>query len=46
MDEPKLQNPEPIESSPAAAETVEELRKQVEEKQDRLLRALAEAENF
>jgi len=40
---------DPLESSPAAdgpAETVEELRKQVEEKQDRLLRALAEAENF
>jgi molecular chaperone GrpE len=41
-----VQNPEPTESSQSGAETVEELRKQVEEKQDRLLRALAEAENF
>ena len=49
MDESKVRNPDPLESSPGAdgpAETVEELRKQVEEKQDRLLRALAEAENF
>jgi molecular chaperone GrpE len=49
MDESKIRNPDPLESSPGAdgpAETVEELRKQVEEKQDRLLRALAEAENF
>ena len=46
MDESKVQNPEPTESSPSGTETVEELRKQVEEKQDRLLRALAEAENF
>jgi molecular chaperone GrpE len=46
MDESKVQNPEPAESSPSGTETVEELRKQVEEKQDRLLRALAEAENF
>src|SRR4029450_3036396 len=40
---------EPLEATPSAesqgGETVEELRKQVEEKQDRLLRALAEAEN-
>src|SRR5580765_7319523 len=49
MDESKARNPDPLESSPGAdgpAETVEERRKQVEEKQDRLLRALAEAENF
>ena len=49
MDESKVSNPEPIESSPsaeAAPETLEELRRQVEDKQDRLLRALAEAENF
>jgi molecular chaperone GrpE len=46
MDESKVQNPEPTESSQSGTETVEELRKQVEEKQDRLLRALAEAENF
>ncbi len=50
MDESKVRsNPEPFESAPSAeapAETVEELKRQVEEKQDRLLRALAEAENF
>ena len=44
-----MRNPEPLESAPSAeagAETVEELRRQVEEKQDRLLRALAEVENI
>ncbi len=46
MDESEVRDREPLESSPSAGETVEELRKQVEEKQDRLLRALAEAENF
>ena len=49
MDESKVHSSEPVESGPAAegaAETVEELRRQVEEKQDRLLRALAEAENI
>src|SRR4030095_4991178 len=41
---------EPLEATPSSesqgGETVEELRRQVEEKQDRLLRALAEAENI
>ena len=49
MDESNVRNSEPLESAPSAearAETVEELRRQVEEKQDRLLRALAEAENI
>ncbi|HYS15544.1 MAG TPA: nucleotide exchange factor GrpE [Candidatus Binatia bacterium] len=49
MDESNVQNPEPVESAPSAGaqtETVEELRRQVEERQDRLLRALAEAENI
>jgi molecular chaperone GrpE len=49
MDESNVRNPEPLESAPSAearAETVEELRRQVEEKQDRLLRALAEVENI
>jgi len=49
MDESKVHSSEPGEAGSAAegaAETVEELRRQVEEKQDRLLRALAEAENF
>jgi len=49
MDESRAHNPESVESETAgetSAETVEELRRQVEEKQDRLLRALAEAENF
>ena len=49
MDESKVHSSEPSEAGSAAesgAETVEELRRQVEEKQDRLLRALAEAENF
>jgi len=49
MDESNVRNPEPLESPPSAearAETVEELRRQVEEKQDRLLRALAEVENI
>jgi len=45
MDESKVQSSEPTEAAPPG-ETVEELRKQLEEKQDRLLRALAEAENF
>jgi len=49
MDESNVSDPEPLESAPSAearAETVEELRRQVEEKQDRLLRALAEVENI
>jgi len=49
MDESDVRDRDPLESAPApggGAETVEELRRQVEEKQDRLLRALAEAENF
>jgi len=49
MDESRARNPESVESETAgetSPETVEELRRQVEEKQDRLLRALAEAENF
>jgi len=48
MDESNVRDREPVESpsSPSQAETVEELRRQVEEKQDKLLRALAEAENF
>jgi molecular chaperone GrpE len=49
MDESNVRDRDPLEASPPAeapAETVEELRRQVEEKQDRLLRALAEAENF
>jgi molecular chaperone GrpE len=49
MDEPNIRDREPLEVAPAATgagESVEELRRQVEEKQDRLLRALAEAENF
>ncbi len=49
MDESNVRNREPLESAPSAearAETVEELRRQVEEKQDRLLRALAEVENI
>lgn len=49
MDETNIRDGEPLESDQAAdrsTETVEELRRQVEEKQDRLLRALADAENF
>ena len=49
MDEPEVRDREPLEASPSAeagAATVEELRRQIEDKQDRLLRALAEAENF
>jgi len=42
MDEPNVRSSE----SAAGGETVEELRRQLEEKQDRLLRALADAENF
>ena len=48
MDEANVRDPEPIESAPSAegpTSAVEELRRQVEEKQDRLLRALAEVEN-
>jgi molecular chaperone GrpE len=52
MDEPGARDPQFLEadaeSTPAAerlTSTVEDLRRQVEEKQDRLLRALAEAEN-
>ena len=46
MDESKVGSSEAAESSAAGTETVEELRRQLEEKQDRLLRALADAENF
>jgi molecular chaperone GrpE len=48
MDESNIRDREPVESASGSppAETVEELKRQVEEKQDRLLRALAEAENF
>jgi molecular chaperone GrpE len=50
MDKANGRDQEPLEASPSAeaqgGETVGELRKQVEEKQDRLLRALAEAENI
>jgi molecular chaperone GrpE len=49
MDEYNVRDPGPLESAPSAVpggETVEELRRQVDEKQDRLLRALAEAENL
>ena len=48
MGESNVRDPGPLESAPSpesGAETVEALRRQVEEKQDRLLRALAEAEN-
>ncbi len=50
MDESNVRDtaaPEPVSSAEGAskAETAEELRRQVEEKQDRLLRALAEVEN-
>ncbi|OLD39570.1 MAG: nucleotide exchange factor GrpE [Candidatus Rokubacteria bacterium 13_1_40CM_2_68_8] len=50
MDESDVRDtaaPEPVSSAEGAskAETAEELRRQVEEKQDRLLRALAEVEN-
>src|SRR2546428_10451755 len=48
MDEANVRDPEPLESAPSAegqTSAVEELRRQVEEKQDRLLRALAEVEN-
>ena len=44
MDESKAHSSDITDA--AGGETVEELRKQLEEKQDRLLRALAEAENF
>jgi molecular chaperone GrpE len=49
MDQPNDRDHERLESAPSAetaADTVEELRRQVDEKQDRLLRALAEAENL
>jgi len=50
MDKENGHDREPLEATPSAesqsGETVAELRKQVEEKQDRLLRALAEAENI
>jgi len=47
MDESNVRDPGSLESAPSAeTSTVEELRRQVEEKQDRLLRALAEAENI
>jgi len=48
MDESNVRDPESSPSAPSAegtTETVEELRRQVDEKQDRLLRALAESEN-
>ena len=44
MDESNVGSSEAGEAS--GGETVEELRRQLEEKQDRLLRALADAENF
>jgi molecular chaperone GrpE len=49
MDKPNGRDPEPSGAAPSAeagGDSVEELRRQVEEKQDRLLRALAEAENI
>jgi molecular chaperone GrpE len=49
MDKPHGRDPEPLDaasSAEAGGESVEELRRQVEEKQDRLLRALAETENI
>ena len=49
MDEAEGRNTESVEAAAGAngpGETVEELRRQLEEKQDKLLRALAEAENF
>src|SRR5262245_10707208 len=49
MDETRGRSSEPVEAAggaEGAAETVEELRKQLEDKQDKLLRALAEADNF
>ena len=50
MDESNVRDPQPLETAPSAetagGTTVEELRRQVEEKQDRLLRALAETENL
>jgi molecular chaperone GrpE len=49
MDESNAGNREPLEAAAAGESTgatVEELRRQVEDKQDKLLRALAEAENF
>ncbi|HEY7539401.1 MAG TPA: nucleotide exchange factor GrpE [Methylomirabilota bacterium] len=45
MDEANTPSSEAHESA-AGGETVEELRRQLDEKQDRLLRALADAENF
>jgi len=48
MDESNVRDPESSPSVPSAegqTEAVEELRRQVDEKQDRLLRALAESEN-
>ena len=49
MDKADSRDREPLEASPSAeaqgGESVEELRKQLEERQDRLLRALAETEN-
>jgi molecular chaperone GrpE len=48
MDETEGRNREFVETAAGAGDTgtVEELRRQLEEKQDKLLRALAEAENF
>ena len=49
MDESNVRDSGPLESAPSAeagGETVAELRRQVDEKQDRLLRALAETENL
>jgi molecular chaperone GrpE len=49
MDKANGRDQEPLEASSSAeaqgGDTIEELRRQVEEKQDRLLRALAETEN-
>jgi molecular chaperone GrpE len=42
----KMESVETTSGAGSSSETVEELRRQLEEKQDKLLRALAEAENF
>ena len=46
MDETEGRNREFVETAAGDTGTVEDLRRQLEEKQDKLLRALAEAENF
>src|SRR5262245_30620078 len=45
MDEPNVKSSDAVEAA-VGGETVEELRRQPEEEEDRLLRALADAENF